>query len=215
MRKSRIGERVNMLLCVDERYEDGKWLLTCKCDCGNTKDINQNWFRQLQSCGCVKAFSGATNHKTHGMSNSKEYYAWKSMKERCTKEDHPAYKNYGGRGVKVCSAWLDSFVKFYEDMGKAPSKEHTLDRIDVDGDYSSENCRWVTMKVQGNNKRNNVLVEMFGQTKTLSEWCEEYDVSVQYIIHRVKKMGMSYEQAFLIPKGLFSKESKSNAGLLE
>lgn len=202
-----------MLVCIEERLEEGRWLLTCECDCGNIKEINQNWFRDLKSCGCIKSHSGASNHRTHGLSGSKEYYAWKSMKDRCVKTEHPAYKNYGSRGITVCTRWLTSFENFIEDMGSAPTKAHSLDRIDVNGNYCKENCRWVTMKTQANNRRNNVVVEMFGEVKTLSAWCEEYDVSVQYIMYRVNNMGMSYEQAFLTPKGLFSKESKEVANL--
>lgn len=92
-------------------------------------------------------------YEMHGMKNSDEYNCWFSMKKRCYNNKEQNYKYYGGRGIKVCDRWKDSFVNFYEDMGKKPSKNHSLDRIDVDGDYSLSNCRWADQTEQCRNQR--------------------------------------------------------------
>lgn len=199
-RQTRVGERQGMLVCLSEYEKDNKWFLVCECDCGKTKHINQAHFRQIRSCGCIKAVTSALNGTTHGMSNSKEYQAWDSMKDRCLKPNHPAYHNYGGRGISICERWVESFSNFFSDMGYAPSKEHSLDRIDVNGDYCADNCRWATWEEQQNNRRNNVSVTMNGETRNLYSWCKEYGVSMQFIHHRVKNMGMTYEEAFSVPK---------------
>ena len=89
---------------------------------------------------------------THGMSNLREYRTWSDIKTRCYNPKRKRYRNYGGRGIKVCDRWLESFENFYKDMGPRPSEEHSIDRIDVDGDYCPENCRWTTHRVQATNK---------------------------------------------------------------
>jgi len=95
----------------------------------------------------------------HGLSKAPEYAVWEHMKERCYRKTNTAYKNYGGRGISVCDRWRNSFLAFYEDMGDRPSSKHQLDRIDNNGNYEPDNCRWVTVEKNARNKRNNVLTE--------------------------------------------------------
>lgn len=112
------------------------------------------------------------SHPTHGYSYTPEYRAWQAMCKRCTDPENARWPDYGGRGITVCDRWLNDVAAFMEDMGKKPSDEHELDRIDNDMGYGPENCRWVLRSENNRNKRNNRLVEWNGQEKTLAEWCE-------------------------------------------
>lgn len=113
----------------------------------------------------------------HGMSGSKEYGAWRNMRKRCYDPKHKSYKYYGARGISVCNEWNKSFINFYLFIGKAPSKKHSIDRIDNDGNYEPGNVMWATKKQQVLNRRNTCKIEYNGITKTLTEWCEIKGIS--------------------------------------
>lgn len=121
------------------------WL--CRCKCGLEKSVQKGDVISGKSKRCKSC--GAT---THGKWNTPEYNSWHSMVSRCTNPKDPAYKNYGGRGIKVCGRWMD-IANFIEDMGKRPSLEYSLDRINNNGNYEKSNCRWATDKEQSNNRR--------------------------------------------------------------
>lgn len=107
---------------------------------------------------------------THGESNkTPEYSAWKEMKKRCNQSTFINYRNYGGRGIRVCINWQNSYLKFLQHMGRRPSKFHSLDRIDGNGNYCPQNCRWATPKEQAQNRRTSLLVD----GKCLKQRCEE------------------------------------------
>jgi len=108
-------------------------------------------------------------NKKHGMVDSLEYKSWSMMKVRCTNKRNAAYPRYGGRGIKICKRWF-SFENFFADMGRRPSAKHSLDRIDNNGDYTPNNCRWATAFEQGKNKRNNKIITFNGKSKCISEW---------------------------------------------
>jgi hypothetical protein len=91
--------------------------------------------------------------KTHGMYLSKEYIAWQNMKRRCYYKNYNSYKNYGARGITVCERWINSFQNFFADVGPMPTKKHSLDRVDNNGNYDPKNCRWTSRSVQSHNKR--------------------------------------------------------------
>lgn len=130
----------------------------CKCKCGNKKLVTTNHLKSggIISCGCYRKKNNKVLRLIHGESSStKEYRCWRNMKERCHNINNGEYKNYGARGIKVCPKWRNSFLSFIKDIGRAPSKTHSLDRINNNKGYSPSNCRWATPIQQANNKRNN------------------------------------------------------------
>jgi hypothetical protein len=118
---------------------------------------------------------------------SSEYLAWDHMKQRCFNPNSKNYKHYGGRGIKVCDRWVNSFENFYNDMGAKPSKEHSIDRINNDGNYEPGNCRWATNIEQQRNRTNSRLIKIDGKAKTVSEWAEITGVSKYVIRQRLDK----------------------------
>lgn len=155
----------------------------CLCDCGNDgtycgKDVKRG---NTRSCGCIKAELNKQRLLRHGMRRTVEYTTWESMKRRCYNPNQQAFKRYGLRGIAVCDRWLNSFENFYADMGKKPSPQHSIDRIDNDKGYSPENCRWAINSQQARNTSRNKLLEFDGQSKTIIEWSETLGIS-QYII---------------------------------
>lgn len=147
----------------------------CLCECGKTCFIDTKSLTtgKTTSCGCYRSEQWHKRITTHGESRSKLYYVWNDMKSRCTDCNSLPFKDYGGRGIRVCDEWLNSYAKFSEwakENGYACGL--TLDRMDVNGDYEPSNCRWVSMKVQGNNKRTNRVISFNGESHTLTEWSE-------------------------------------------
>jgi hypothetical protein len=136
----------------------------CLCSCGNTTEVQSQQLTcdKTKSCGCLnieKIIARSTKHsQSIRGSISPEYKSYFAMKNRCYNQNATQYKNWGGRGIKVCDRWLSSFENFLEDMGKKPSAKHSLDRINNNGNYEPNNCRWATNLEQNENKRNNKLI---------------------------------------------------------
>ena len=143
-------------LCVDGFYGSIKqrahW--NCLCSCGNMLVASGKHLRNghTKSCGCYRAEMTSLAKSTHGTSGTNEYTIWGGMLDRCRRVNSKAYKNYGARGISVCQRWL-SFENFYSDMGSRPTPLHSVDRVDNDGDYCPENCRWATAQTQARNSR--------------------------------------------------------------
>ncbi len=162
-----IGQRFGRYLVLAEAPNQGsnvRWL--CRCDCGNLRMVQAGALREgtSTSCGCYSREAKSKTHTKHGcgVQRTPEYLAWVNMKARCRRKTHPGYGRYGGRGIKVCERWLTSFNNFLADMGQRPSEQHSLDRINNNGDYEPGNCRWATIIEQQNNLRSNVPVEFNG-----------------------------------------------------
>lgn len=130
--------------------------------------------------------STGTFIETHGLSHTYEYGIWGNMLYRCRTETAQQYRDYGKRGIKVCSAWL-SFENFIEDMGFRPTKAHSLDRIDPDGPYCKENCRWATAKTQARNRRNSVKVNVNGVDMQLNDFCEAFGLKLPVVKNRLRR----------------------------
>jgi hypothetical protein len=162
----------------------------CVCDCGkeSVQIAGKLRFRgDTQSCGCFKGASISAAKRVHGDAKTVEYKAWGAMKTRCTNKKLRQYPDYGGRGIAVCERWRDSFENFLADMGRRPTALHTLDRIDNDGPYSPENCRWATRTEQARNKRSNVIVTHNGDPATVAEWCERLGLHASAVRQRIHK----------------------------
>lgn len=135
----------------------------------------------------------------HGWYGTPEYNAWQHMIKRCHSAANSAYKDYGARGIIVCDRWRTSFLSFIEDIGKRPNSKYSLDRIDNDGPYSPENCRWATREEQMNNTRNNRLLSHNGKVLTVAQWADELDLSYDVIRSRLRS-GWSVEKTLSTPK---------------
>lgn len=200
------GQRFERLMVV-ERAENHvqangsrktQWL--CLCDCGNYVTVQGANLKNghVKSCGCYgKNFP---SHTKHGQRHTRLYKIWQRMKQRCYDANVKSYENYGRRGIAVCDEWLYNFEAFHDwAMANGYRDDLTIDRIDVNGNYCPENCRWVSRKVQGNNKRNNHNITYKGKTQTLSQWCEELDLSYGTIWCRLYTLGWTIEKAFETP----------------
>ncbi len=197
------NQRFGKLLVLEEKgrkYGEVAWL--CQCDCGKKSVATSANLRRgnSRSCGCGRAGNGrgARFKPTHGMTGSPEYEAWHAMIRRCENPRAIGWKNYGGRGVKVCDRWRHSSKDFLEDMGRRPSPSHSLDRIDSNGNYTPENCRWATLKEQHRNRRDNAYVNYKGETRCVSEWAETVGMNPELLRDRLR-YGWTMERAWNEP----------------
>lgn len=180
------GQRYGLLVVLREapRREprNVRWW-TCRCDCGVEKDVRQYLLKSgdSKSCGCRRVIAATQAKLKHGCARANrqtpEYQIWKGIINRLTLTYIPAFPSYGGRGISMCERWWD-FSNFIADMGPRPSKKHSIDRIDVNGNYEPSNCRWVTWDVQAHNRTDNVFIEHDGRRQTLTQWANEIGVKV-------------------------------------
>ncbi len=217
-----VGKRFERLVVVryitaDDREgfshkkDPRRWL--CKCDCGNELRLRTEQLLEgkAKSCGCYvkEIFHNQTiKNTTHGLKGSRLYRIWNNMKDRCYNEKCKDYLNYGGRGIKVCEEWICSFKEFYDwSINNGYSDNLSIDRIKIDGYYEPSNCRWTTNKIQCRNRRNNLLLEYKGQTKSLAEWCEELNLDYHLVHDRLWKK-WSVERAFETPKKILKRKKE-------
>lgn len=169
----------------------------CKCECGTIRPVSQsNLGRASFSCGCTprppyvyRKPRKHTKHPLHG--------TWRQMIYRCERPKNCRFHVYGGRGIKVCQRWRNSFMDFVTDMGPKPTPKHTLDRKDNKGDYCPENCQWATSKQQANNKSTSRLITYGGRTQSLAEWAAEIGVDWSTLKWRLKRW--PFEKAMTAP----------------
>lgn len=162
-----------------------------------------------KSCGCLQRDIVRQLLKTHGLSHKiPEYNIWQSMKQRCTNRNVKQYKDYGGRGIRVCERWLNSFVMFLKDMGRRPSERHTLERVDNNDGYNPKNCKWVLMVEQAKNKRNNHWITINGETKHLAEWSRIYNIPYKRVSARVNNLKWDINEALFVEKNIRYKPNR-------
>ncbi len=178
---------------------NGMTLWNCRCDCGKAWVTRGSALRSglTKSCGCLAAeiTSKRTTERltTHGLAGQKVYWAWAAMIQRCSNPNHPSFKDYGERGIKVCERWANSFEAFFADMGHPP-KGMSLERIENDGIYCKANCKWASRKEQQNNRRTNRRLTLNGVTLTMTQWAERTGIKFGTIKARLS-YGYSTEEA--------------------
>lgn len=200
--KDLTGKKFNRLEAVEPigRSPKGAVIWKFSCECGNTHEA-VGWkvsTGHTKSCGCYKSERAARHARTlheekHGMSKTRPYRIWHGMRQRCQNPNNKKYELYGGSGVEVCDRWND-FSNFWEDMKNGYSDDLSLDRIDGDGDYEPENCRWATDREQAENSDNAHKIEIDGEKKTIKMWCKEFGVNVNTARVRIHR-GWDDEEA--------------------
>lgn len=203
--KDLTGQRFNRLVVLERaensRSNQTQWL--CKCDCGNTVIVRSSSLinGHTKSCGCysdeVRKIN--TDRTTHNKSHTRLYGIWTGMKARCYNPHVKIYKHYGGRGITICHEWRD-FNAFYNwAMSNGYADDLSIDRIDVNGDYSPDNCRWVDKITQMNNTTANKYYDFNGEKMTLPQIERVLGYSSGILTQRINKLGMSFDEAIKTP----------------
>ena len=198
------GKRFGKLVAIKTigKNKNGAYLWQCKCDCGNEIIANVGNLKNghTKSCGCLRVDRCKTNFTKHGLEHTRLYGIWSDMRLRCYDEKNIAYHRYGGRGITICDEWKNDVKAFYDWATANGYKDSlTIDRIDNDGNYCPENCRWATIKEQASNRRSNILVTHNGKTQTMKEWANEVGIPYKVVWARVQKLGWSAERALTDP----------------
>lgn len=189
----------------DKIGKDGRrrryWL--CRCECGNSKVVYEDnlKYKKTVSCGCLQKEMASKANTKHGETDSRLYGVWCAMKRRCYNEEVPEYRLYGGRGIRMCKSWKESYEAFRDwamNAGYNPDANRgtcTIDRIDNNKGYSPENCRWVDQKTQMNNVSYNIHITHDGITHTISEWADIYNMTRDKLYQRLFVYGYDFESA--------------------
>lgn len=203
-----IGEKSGYLTVVGvgerRKRNNGKFVKTwdCICVCGNHRFLTTQEIKteKRKSCGCKQTDFRKESATIHGDSHTRLHNIWSGMRARCYLPTDYHYKWYGGRGITMCNEWRDDYVAFKEwALSNGYAENLTIDRIDNDGDYCPENCRWVSMKIQANNRTRTKYYEAFGERHTLSEWADIVGVTIEFLRGRIKN-GWDIEKALLEKK---------------
>lgn len=204
-----IGRRFGRLVVLEEVESSvkGKPRYRCLCDCGNIIEASGNSLRmkKVRSCGCLHHDQLIERNTTHGCSKERLYRVWRGMIDRCYDERNESYGHYGGRGIQVCEDWRSSYLVFKEFMISHGYKEDakrgecTIERVDINGNYSPDNCKVISMQEQAWNKTNSHMEEYNGEKKTIAEWALEYNIPYNLIFKRLQR-GWTMHEALNTPK---------------
>lgn len=198
------GKKYGKLTVSDKangKYDQyGHFLWECICDCGKTCYVKGAQLRSgiTKSCGCLHSDLLVNRNNKHGLSKKRIYKIYKGIKRRCLNATCQDYKNYGGRGIKICDEWIgdNGVERFYKwSLENGYAENLSIDRIDVNGDYCPENCRWADLKTQANNKRTNHEIEWNGEVHTLTEWSKITGIKASTIEARLRLLGWNTEKA--------------------
>ena len=185
----RFGEWSVMSFVGRNKYRQPIW--KCRCSCGTVREIPESNLTRKAStnCGCLKSKNQRKRAYKHGKVNTPLYRSWANMLQRCNNPKNPRFKDYGGRGVAVCEEWKDftNFAKWANQNGYIEGL--TIERVDVDGDYSPENCKWVPLREQSLNKRTTLYVTFNNEKKSLKEWAERFNISYGSLKKRLYQGG--------------------------
>jgi hypothetical protein len=189
------GQRFGKWLVGEQagKTEHGHILWNVTCECGNTSVVQAGHLRNETSKACRSC-----SKTTHGLIDTVEYETWARIVQRCTNTKCEDYVKWGGRGITICDEWRQSFAKFASDMGLRPSDQHSIDRIDNDGPYCKDNCRWATKSQQSRNRNDRVPITAGGETKLLCEWSEITGMSIATLWARLDR-GWSEEDTVRTP----------------
>lgn len=198
-----VGKVYGNLKILEMRKEKNK-VRSCiaRCACGVEKEFNyfNLKYEKSVSCGCIGSKKLVEDSTTHGMSYTRLYRIWRNMKTRCYNKKSNRFEIYGGKGIKICADWLESFEAFRDwAMKNGYEEELSIDRMDNNGDYEPTNCRWVDVKTQVRNRSNTWLIKIDGIEKPAATWCEYYGISVR-LAHVRKNRGWSDIDCVTTPK---------------
>lgn len=198
------GQKFGRLTAVSATLgSDGRKDWFCRCDCGGEKTVPSIRLRtgKTQSCGCLRAEVARATADARSVAEARRkdplYHRWASMIQRCHNPANPSFKNYGARGIFVCDRWREDFGNFFADMGAPPSGQHTIERIDNDGAYEPENCRWALRADQLRNQRRSIVIEIAGRSLPAKDWAAELGISYQAITKRYRQGGTAAATEFV------------------
>lgn len=203
------GQKYNRLTAIKmvERNSSNKVQWLCKCDCGNLVKVTTCHLRSghTKSCGCYNLESSITANITHGGTGTRLYNIWCDIKKRCLNEKYWCYNRYGGRGIKMCKDWKNDFTSFRDwSITHGYADDLTIDRINNDGNYEPDNCRWVTRAIQNNNTSKNHIITVNGVSKNIAQWSKYMGIT-RYRIDSAYKRGENLEEYV---RGLLKKYNK-------
>lgn len=198
------GQRFGRLYVISfDHLSEGKNLAywRCVCDCGKEAVVRGTCLRsgESKSCGCLARELSSIRNSTHHCRNTRLYHIWIDMRQRCMNPNQPDYPRWGGRGISVCEPWLESFDNFRKWAMESGYTDYlTIDRIDVNGNYCPENCRWATYEDQANNRRSSKLIEYKGEIRSETQWSRLLGGN-RNLVHSRLKSGWSIEKALTTP----------------
>lgn len=190
------GQKFGRLTVLRMILKNKRLYCQCQCECGNIKDVRSDSLKNgsIKSCGCI--------NKKHGQRHTRLYKVWCSIKTRCFNKNDKSFQKYGAKGITMCKEWKEDFKSFYNWAmvnGYDKDAEYmqcTIDRINNKGNYQPDNCRWVNLITQANNKTSNHLIKYQGEVKTIAEWCRELHLNYDLVQQRITRYKWTPEKAF-------------------